>query len=126
MSHSLKIPARLQRSRRKGSQIPEGAIYVGRPTLWGNPFRSDRFGHAKATILHARWLRGELSTLQLERLGFCAGECETLERRRTAVLREIHRLRAHDLVCWCPTSSRWCHADTLLAIANPPELEIAA
>lgn len=32
---------RLQRQRTKGWRMPEGAIYVGRPTLWGNPFPTD-------------------------------------------------------------------------------------
>lgn len=26
---------RIQRSRRKAARLPEGAIYVGRPTIWG-------------------------------------------------------------------------------------------
>lgn len=30
-------PRRIQRHRTKGWRMPEGAIYVGRPTKWGNP-----------------------------------------------------------------------------------------
>lgn len=30
---------RIQRRRVKGSRLPEGAVYVGRPTKWGNSFR---------------------------------------------------------------------------------------
>lgn len=30
------MPKRIQRERRKGWRMPEGAIYVGRPTKWGN------------------------------------------------------------------------------------------
>lgn len=29
---------RIQRRRTKGWRMPEGAVYVGRPSLWGNPF----------------------------------------------------------------------------------------
>src|ERR1035437_1021501 len=29
-------PKRIQRRRTKGWRMPEGAIYVGRPTKWGN------------------------------------------------------------------------------------------
>lgn len=29
---------RIQRSRRSGSRMPQDAVYVGRPTRWGNPF----------------------------------------------------------------------------------------
>lgn len=32
------IPRRIQRRRTKGWTMPPGAIYVGRPTKWGNPF----------------------------------------------------------------------------------------
>lgn len=32
-------PRRIQRKRTKGWRMPDGAIYVGRPTKWGNPFR---------------------------------------------------------------------------------------
>src|SRR5438132_14274915 len=31
-------PKRIQRSRAKGWKIPANAIYVGRPTVWGNPY----------------------------------------------------------------------------------------
>lgn len=30
---------RIQRKRTKGWTMPEGAVYVGRPTRWGNPFQ---------------------------------------------------------------------------------------
>jgi hypothetical protein len=32
-------PQRIQRQRSKGWRMPEGAVYVGRPTIYGNPFR---------------------------------------------------------------------------------------
>lgn len=35
------MPARVQRKRTKGWRMPEGAVYVGRPTKWGNPFPLD-------------------------------------------------------------------------------------
>jgi len=31
-------PQRIQRKRTKGWRMPVGAVYVGRPTKWGNPF----------------------------------------------------------------------------------------
>lgn len=31
-------PQRIQRKRAAGWRMPEGAVYVGRPTRWGNPF----------------------------------------------------------------------------------------
>ena len=38
------MPKRIQRHRTKGWRMPEGAIYVGRPTIWGNPYRVTRQG----------------------------------------------------------------------------------
>lgn len=110
-------PRRVQRSRRKGSRLPEGAIYVGRPTLWGNPFQAKHRGHAKATILHDQWLQGHIGALTLERMGFCPAEIEALDRLRARVLTSLHRLSGHDLACWCPLNSPWCHATTLLRMA---------
>ncbi len=31
-------PLRIQRRRTKGYRMPPGAVYCGRPTIWGNPF----------------------------------------------------------------------------------------
>lgn len=35
---SVATPRRIQRSRAKGSKMLAGAVYVGRPSRWGNPF----------------------------------------------------------------------------------------
>lgn len=114
---AIRMPRRVQRSRRKGYRTPEGVIYVGRPTMWGNPFAAEGRGHAKATILHKEWLAGRLGALTLERLGFSGAEIDALGRLRERVLANLHRLHGHDLACWCPLTSEWCHAGTLLQLA---------
>ena len=114
----LSIGRRIQRSRRKGFRMPIGAVYVGRPTMWGNPFEHRLWGHAKATILHERWLNGRLGALSLERMGFCPGEIDALDRLRARAMADLHTLAGKDLACWCPTSSRWCHAEALLHLAK--------
>lgn len=111
-------PKRLQRSRKRGARTPEGAVYVGRGTVFGNPFRSDRFGHARAVLLYRRWISNELSALQLEALGFCPSEIDGLTRWRMRLERNLPRIAGRDLQCWCPSTSRWCHADALLSVAN--------
>lgn len=113
----MEHPGRIQRSRRKGARLPEGAIYVGRPTMWGNPFMGRCWGHAKSVLLHARWLEGQLGALTLEKMGFHPAEIDSLYRLRERVLTNLHRLAGHDLACWCPSSSRFCHADTLIQLA---------
>ena len=105
---------RITRSRKKGYRMPANAAYVGRPTLYGNPFTMDRFGHAKSVILHRAWLNGELGDLTLERMRFCPNQIEALHRLRERVLRNLHTLAGKNLACWCPQTSDWCHATTLL------------
>ena len=55
-----------------------------------------------------------------------AGEIEGLHRFRAKLVANLPRLRGHDLQCWCPLSSRWCHADVLLKLANEPLPDLAS
>lgn len=91
--------------------------------MWANPFRFARFGHARSISLHRLWLAGELTPRMLRRLGFGEHERLALERLRRRVLRRIALLSGRDLQCWCPLTSKICHAETLLALANPPETQ---
>lgn len=113
-------PRRLQRPRRRGidRRPPEGAVYVGRPTIFANPFRAERFGHVRSVALHRRWLTFRLGAMSLERLGFTPREIDALGRWRGRLIERLPELAGCELQCWCPLSSQWCHADTLLALAN--------
>jgi len=93
------MPVRIRRSRVKGYRLPLGAVYVGRPTKWGNPLAT--------ADLYRQWLLGGLAT-QFS---------ESMEVRRQRVLRDIQQLRGRDLACWCPLDHA-CHADVLLELAN--------
>ena len=110
-------PRRHQRSRKKGARTPEGVIYVGRPTWFGNPFRSNRFGHARSVTLYRLWIERRLGALSLARLGFGPHEIDALFRWRHRLDQELHRLIGADLQCWCPVTSKYCHADILMAYA---------
>lgn len=102
---------------RRFAKTPEGARYVGRPTLFDNPFQVARFGHLKAVLMHREWLHHNLGALFLERQGFDPAEIDTISRRRAAVLTSLHQLHGLDLVCWCPLTAP-CHADELLRLAT--------
>ena len=106
-------PKRIQRQRTKGWRMPEGAVYVGRPTMWGNPFTvvpqgsdAERAGMpttAREAIRRYRdWLRGRED----------ASMFGNPPRRF-----QIRMLRGKDLACWCPLDQS-CHADVLLELAN--------
>ena len=108
--------------------MPEGAIYVGRPTKWGNLWSIDRrtglvigpglfYSHdpeasqGLAVALHRDWLRvGNRSAV-------FAGRPRDYAVTRRIVLDSLTKLRGHDLACWCPLDSP-CHADVLLELAN--------
>lgn len=76
-------------------RCPPGAVYVGRPTVWGNPF-----------IIGVDGTREEV--IQKYRLW--------LQRYPELVARAKRELKGKDLICWC--APRACHADVLLEIAN--------
>jgi len=84
------MPKRIQRKRTKGYRMPEGAIYVGRPTKWGNPFKG-----LSEIPLYREYIKEMIKTGSLN----------------------IEELRGHDLACWCSLDEQ-CHADVLLEIAN--------
>lgn len=106
-------PKRIQRKRTKGWRMPEGAVYVGRPTNWGNPFylreaangwevisrdRIDAFRTRRDAAAYAVRLFEEHITV---------GEVEAAK----------NELRGKSLSCWCPLDQP-CHADVLLEISN--------
>lgn len=123
-------PRRIQRKRSKGWRMPEGAVYVGRPSKWGNKFRVG--GHYKRCRPGEGIPRMDLRFTFME--AFEGYQDETYTTLRTAAeVVEWHRwylstdeewarkflapLRGKDLACWCPLDQP-CHADVLLELAN--------
>jgi len=78
----------------KRDQVPIGAVYIGRPSKWGNPFRIGKDGTRREVI--GRYRDYVLSTPEL--------------------YHNLEALRGKDLVCWCAPDM--CHGDVLLELAN--------
>lgn len=112
---------RIQRRRTKGWQMPERAVYVGRPSAWGNPF-----------TVHPSWGPEFCLTSQEAVRDFRALMGVRLIRPNAAV-RWLAPLQGRDLACWCPLCDAHrdglplgvvcsdcapCHADVLLELAN--------
>lgn len=76
----------------------ERFVYVGRPSIFGNPFPLNRESERDACI--------EQFTMYFEH------RLDTDPDFRAQVL----ALRGHDLGCWC--APRRCHADVILHYAN--------
>jgi len=88
---------------------PQGAIYVGRPTKWGNPFTWD----VNAYRRHMGSMKPPVAKDEvLPRFREWAYD-KAQKKLREEAARE---LRGRDLVCSC--WPRPCHADTWLEIAN--------
>lgn len=105
------MPSRIQRSRAKGWRMPEGAIYVGRPGPWGNPFivsPSVKPGTKSGAIY--------ICVPTAEDAVACYREM-LVEHRPDLVAQAKRELRGHDLACFCPLDQP-CHADVLLELAN--------
>lgn len=105
------MPKRIQRKRVKGWRMPGGAVYVGRPGYFGNPFGGDGAAHA-----YRRWLTNKMRRAEF---GRCNANPWALWSDKGNVHREMARLRGKDLACWCALDQP-CHADVLLELANRP------
>jgi hypothetical protein len=106
------MPQRVQRKRSKGWRMPPGAIYVGRPSKWGNPFVVGLISCGCRSV-------GEC-THNIMRVGDRAEAVDAFRgiKRSAQRIAEIKReLRGRDLACWCSLKTL-CHADVLLEIAN--------
>lgn len=87
------MPRRIRFRRAKGWRLPENAVYVGRPTKWGNPFKYPQCSDPVAAF--RKYLADN-------------------PKLTAAAKRE---LRGKDLACWCDEYAV-CHGDVLLEVAN--------
>jgi hypothetical protein len=118
------MPVRIQRHRAKGWRMPAGAIYVGRPGRWGNPWTAtqDFFhrrglqtpGDDRPTMLPLSVMK-EGMTVQMGLVALYREEIKHWPSYRRNQIIEL--LQGRDLVCWCPLGQP-CHADVLLELAN--------
>lgn len=80
---------------KRDPNCPADAVYVGRPSKWGNPYLIGRDGNrADVVEAYSHWIDHQMTVNPF----FVDG------------------LRGKDLVCWCAPES--CHADILLKVAN--------
>lgn len=116
-------PQRIQRKRTKGWRMREGAVYVGRGSKYGNPYR---VGESYALIAGGPYGASQQRQLlesitpalavDLYRLWLSYMNTRDTPRDRPTPA-EIKALRGKDLACWCPLGQP-CHADVLLELAN--------
>lgn len=116
------MPKRIQRKRTKGWRMPDGAVYVGRPTRWGNPYWHIAKWHGVEKSLEAfrmtaqgLWLPSVMNQFPIS---YYDEHLEWLEGIGGHPLEMVRaELRGKDLACFCPLDKP-CHADILLELAN--------
>lgn len=85
--------------------MPDGAVYVGRPTFYGNPYRAGDTCEVTGEPITAEQAVKRFRLLW----------------RQTAFADvfnpKLEAIRGKDLACWCAIGSP-CHADVLLELAN--------
>ena len=88
---------------KRDPNCPKDAVYVGRPSKWGNPARMNATKRNRQEVirLYRIWLEGKMSIGKLDPIELCG----------------------KDLVCWCAPLP--CHGDVLLELANREERQDA-
>lgn len=105
------MPKRIQRKRTAGWRMPEGAVYVGRPGKFGNPYKKSETSCIDGSVFNfecALWIivMGGGRKIPSDRY-------EHMKR----IVDSLEELRGKDLACWCRLDEP-CHADVLLEMAN--------
>jgi len=79
---------------KKHGTAPADAVYIGRPSKWGNPFVIGKDGNREQVIAKfEEWILGQ-----------------------PQLLADLHEIKGKDLVCWCAPEA--CHGDVLARLAN--------
>lgn len=122
-------PVRIQRKRTKGWKMPPNTIYVGRPTIYGNPFKEvgdmiygdashrrkilspwiyiDAGPTGDVVELYKDWITGIGDQAILSRVRPCPFTIEDIKKE----------LGGKNLACFCCLECK-CHASVLLKISN--------
>lgn len=117
--------------------MPPGAVYVGRPSKWGNPIRITPYRGRYCTMyrVHGSPLdrNGGPAYADMETARYFAAKAFEwdLLNGRYPDYPSVDEIRAElagrDLACWCPPRRVYrngtlgdfnCHADVLLELAN--------
>lgn len=78
-------------------EIPEDAVWIMRPSKFGNPYHVKTYGRERAIELYRAMILRKLAN-------------------GTLIAADLEPLRGKDLVCCCAPQA--CHGDVLLELAN--------
>lgn len=83
---------------KRDPNVPKDAVYVGRPSVYGNPYIIGKDGSREVVIYKYKQFAYKQYSHDL------------------SFIKAVNNLKGKDLVCWCAPEA--CHADVLLEIAN--------
>lgn len=86
--------------------MPNDVVYIGRGSIFGNPFDWRLTSKEIAVAEFRSWLGKYGNTWY-----------PGLAEKRDIILRNIYELRGRNICCWC-SENEPCHGDVLLEIAN--------
>lgn len=122
----IENPKRIQRKRTKGWRMPENTIYVGRPTIYGNPFKvSAKFwtncdflveimNLEQSLYWYKQWMNQENSKVYPVAWNKRNDDGDFVLITRPN-LKDLWGYTA--LACWCKEGEP-CHADVLIELLN--------
>lgn len=125
---------RIQRRRTKGYRMPKSAMYVGRPTKWGNPFKDvgDMVyvyaGHRRKVL--NPWVYFCMQTEKINAaflfrkmlMNYNSLDVEpAIKIKFKYMVDTLKDLDGKDLACFCKLSQE-CHADALIELSKPIQL----
>lgn len=76
-------------------------VYIGRPSVWGNPFSHKQ---------------GTLAKFQVKSREEAVAAYRTWILTQPQLMARLHELKGKTLGCWCKPAS--CHGDVLMELAN--------
>ncbi len=108
------MPERVQRKRTKGWKMPPNTVYVGRPTIWGNPFNTN---DKKTDVKKYKAAISKFPVHYEQLVSWREAGGLTRNLVIVATSEAMTWLRGKNLACWCALDQP-CHADILLRLAN--------
>lgn len=110
---------------KRDKYVPQDAVYIGRPTPWGNPF-THLTSPTKAEIrvrtrddsvkFYDALVRGDMELFENFTPALKEPVLTAIRMHMDWIQQHLHELKGCDLVCWCAPLA--CHGDILLAHAN--------
>lgn len=111
---------RIQRKRLKGWKKPVNSIYIGRPSIFGNPFLINEKVFQASPCMEF-WAEDKFSQKDLEKYGenqIIRTVDEAIRLYKEYILPEIpkdilNQLKGKTLMCWCSLNEP-CHGDVII------------